>query len=197
MAYLLRQRGWLPLHASVVAMGEQAALFLGSSGEGKSTTAAAFHARGHLVIADDVGAVRVVAGQCLVRPAWSRLRLLDDSRAVVEGLGLGSEFQIDKHSYDLRRGRLQKLFPVRRIYCLEFGQELRTEAIAPLQAVALLSRHSFCRHRKLDLEAMAAHLRDCAQVGSTAALYRLERPRSLSSLSTLVSLVEKEMAADG
>ncbi len=42
MAYLLRQRGCLPLHASGVAIGGQAVLFLGESGAGKSTTAAAF-----------------------------------------------------------------------------------------------------------------------------------------------------------
>src|SRR5438874_2667027 len=39
MAFLLRQRGWLPLHASVVVVNERAILFLAPSGGGKSTTA--------------------------------------------------------------------------------------------------------------------------------------------------------------
>src|SRR5665213_2382780 len=40
MAFLLRQRGWLPLHASGIDIDGQAVLFLGASGSGKSTTAA-------------------------------------------------------------------------------------------------------------------------------------------------------------
>ncbi len=63
MAFLLRQRGWLPLHASVVTVGPQAILFLGPSGAGKSTTAAAFHTRKrHRVISDDIGAMRAGRG---------------------------------------------------------------------------------------------------------------------------------------
>src|SRR3569623_1241995 len=55
MGYLLRQRGYLALHASAIALHGRAARFLGESGAGKSTTAAAFHARrGCQVLADDV-----------------------------------------------------------------------------------------------------------------------------------------------
>jgi hypothetical protein len=193
MAFLLRQRGWLPLHASVVVVNERAILFLGPSGGGKSTTAAAFHARGHMVIADDVGAVRVLNGHSVVRPAWSRIRLLDDSRELLAGLELPSEFHFDKHSYQLSAARAHRLFPVGRIYHLEFGEELRTEALAPLVAVAQLSRQSFTRHRKQGAEAMSIHLRDCASVASVTPVYRLERPRSLNGLSELVGLVEKHV----
>jgi len=197
MAFLLRQRGWLPLHASVVVINGQAILFLGPSGGGKSTTAAAFHARGHLVIADDVGAVRVVNEKCIVGPAWSRLRLPDDSRELVDGLGLHGKFQLDKHSYDLTRGKLRRLFPVHRIYYLVFGREIRTEVVPPVVATTLLSKHSFTRHAKLGNEAMAAHLGDCASVASVTSVYRLERAKSLDTLAGVVSLVEKEASFHG
>jgi hypothetical protein len=95
MAFLLRQRGWLPVHASGVVIDGQCILFLGGSGTGKSTTAAAFHARGHLVVTDDVGPVRVVDGHCVVQPVGSRLRLLDDARAVLKGTYPLPEFQGD------------------------------------------------------------------------------------------------------
>jgi len=195
MAFLLRQRGWLPLHASVVVIGEQAIVFVGPSGEGKSTTAAAFHARGHLVIADDVGAVRVTNGKCLVRPAWSRLRLQEDSREVIDGERLHGQFQLDKHSYDVTRGKLHRLFPVRCIYLLQCGEELRTELLAPVVAATVLSKHSFARHRRLGKEALTLHLRECVATASVTPVYRLERPRAFSALSELVSLVERETAA--
>jgi hypothetical protein len=193
MAFLLRQRGWLPLHASVVVVDGQAVLFLAPSGGGKSTTAAAFHARGHMAVADDIGAVRVVNQQSIVRPAWGRIRLPDDSCELLAGLNLQSEFHFDKHTYRLSATNLRRSFPVNRIYSLEFGEELRTEVLAPLEAVAVLSRHSFARHRILGKEALRIHLRECASVASATGVYRLERPRSLSGLSALAGMVEKSL----
>jgi len=66
MAFLQRQRGWLPLHASTVIVDGKGILFLGDSGAGKSSTAAAFHAHGHTVLGDDLGAVKISGGECFV-----------------------------------------------------------------------------------------------------------------------------------
>jgi hypothetical protein len=199
MAFLLGQRGWLPLHASVVLLrqandGHKAVLFLAASGEGKSTTAAAFHAQGHAVVSDDVGAVRVVNGQCMVRAAWPRLRLFEDSSILLDGMNLPSTFQVDKHRYDLGGGQPPGVSPVARIYDLRVGPGVRTEAIPPLEAVPLLSRHSFTRHPKLAPEALAEHLRDCASVASSTPLFRLERPRVFEVLPALVRMIEEDLA---
>lgn len=118
MAYLLRQRGWLPLHASGVVIGTCGALFLGPSGAGKSTTAAAFHARGHLVIADDVGAVSVAGRNCLVRPASSHIRLLEDARVVLQHMESEHRLHVDKYRFDIGGESLRTPFPLARIYLL-------------------------------------------------------------------------------
>lgn len=65
LAITLYQRGYLVMHASAVAMrdarGEWGALgFLGHSGAGKSTMAAALHARGHRVVSDDIVVVPIL-----------------------------------------------------------------------------------------------------------------------------------------
>jgi hypothetical protein len=55
MAILLQQRGLLVLHASCVAIDDQAIAFLGVSGAGKSTMASAFHyMHGYPLITDDL-----------------------------------------------------------------------------------------------------------------------------------------------
>lgn len=54
---LLRLRGVTCLHASAVAFDDCCAVFVGSEGAGKSTTAAAFAKQGHAVLSDDIVAL--------------------------------------------------------------------------------------------------------------------------------------------
>jgi hypothetical protein len=199
MAYLLRQRGRLPLHASGIELDGQAVLFLGARGSGKSTTAAAFHARGHQVVTDDVGAVRVDdAGQCLLRPAGPRVRLLEDSRAAFDGAEPEGVSHWRKRLFDLtrgvQRGEQPELIQVCRIYALDYGDDIGTERIPPVPAVAALSAHSFIEHGRMNKAALQAHLRDCSSVAAAVPVYRLFRPRSLAALPDLVRWVEIDVA---
>jgi hypothetical protein len=190
MAFLLRQRGWLSLHASGVLVDGKGVLFVGASGVGKSTTAAAFHAQGHRVITDDVGAVRTADGECLVLPAWPRLRLMDDSRKLLAGRERRARFQIDKHTVDLEHPELAGALPVQRIYLLEYGTGLGLIPVPALEAVALLSMNSFIKRRRMTPDALASHLKDCAKVAGTVQVYRLVRPQSMAALPEVVRLVE-------
>ena len=54
LGVLLHQRGLFTLHASAVSVGGAAVAFIGAKHAGKSTMAAALHARGHAMLADDV-----------------------------------------------------------------------------------------------------------------------------------------------
>ena len=54
LAFVLRLRGSVPLHASAVAIDGRALLFVGDSWAGKSSTAAAFSILGYPVLADDI-----------------------------------------------------------------------------------------------------------------------------------------------
>ena len=64
MATLLHQRGYFPLHANSVVLGNGAvAAFSGPSGAGKSTMAALLDREGFRVLGDDLCAIKVDAGQ--------------------------------------------------------------------------------------------------------------------------------------
>jgi hypothetical protein len=194
MAFLLRQRGWLPLHASAIEIQGQAVLFLGASGSGKSTTAAAFYSRGHEVIADDVSAVRVIgSGECQVRVAGPRIRLLDDSRAAFAGTRPKGIFQWRKSLFDLTRGKQQELAQVNRIYVLDFGCAISAERLTPMSAVAILSAHTFAKHWRMTEAALANHLRDCSATAGAVPVYRLFRTRSFAALPDLVRWVETDI----
>jgi len=75
MGFVMLLRGVVCLHASAVAMGDEAIALLGPAGSGKSTTAAAFAERGYRVLAEDVVTLDDQVGQFLVRPAYPCIRL--------------------------------------------------------------------------------------------------------------------------
>jgi hypothetical protein len=193
MAYLLRQRGWLPLHASGVAIEGRAALFLGPSGAGKSTTAAALHLRGHTVITDDVAAVRKSQDACEVLPAGSRVRLLDDSMRLMAGRGREAVIQADKYSLDLGTHALPQSLTVARLYILDFGEAFSTQIVPQLRAAASLSCYSFVKRGILETDALKRHVRDCAQIAESIPVRAIFCRPSFESVPELVRFVEEDM----
>jgi hypothetical protein len=79
IAFVLRLRGLIALHASAVEFDGSAALFLGPPGAGKSTTAAAFSLRGFPVLTDDLAIVTRISSRLHVVPSYPRVRLWDES----------------------------------------------------------------------------------------------------------------------
>jgi hypothetical protein len=195
MAFVFRQRGWLPLHASGVVVNGACALFLGYPRAGKSTTAAAFHRQGHLVVTDDVAPVRIDAqGECILQSAWSSVRLRADAASILEDSGLSGRLQGGKHRYDLRRGSGGDLYPVRCAYTIEFGDHISVEPVDTMRAIPLLSRYCFVRHQAMARDALQSHLRDCSAVAARIPVRKLTRPRALGTLPDLVSFVENDLA---
>lgn len=80
LAALCFQRGVVPLHASGVEIGGGAVLMAGDSGLGKSSLAAALMQQGARLLSDDLCVLdlREPEGP-LIRPAFPRLRLCDDT----------------------------------------------------------------------------------------------------------------------
>lgn len=88
LAFLLRRSGRTLLHGSVVTSAQGAVAFLGHSGAGKSTTAAAMLKQGFATVTDDVITLDPAAGGWGVQPGYAGVRLWQDS---IEGLfGIGA-----------------------------------------------------------------------------------------------------------
>ena len=92
MGFVMLLRGVVCLHASAVAIGDEAIALLGPAGSGKSTTAAAFAERGYGVLAEDVVTLDDRGDQFLVRPGYPCIRLWP---AAVKAL-YGSETHLPK-----------------------------------------------------------------------------------------------------
>jgi hypothetical protein len=85
LAFVLRLRGSVPLHASAVAVDGGALLFVGESWSGKSSTAAAFSTLGHSLISDDLVRIEASRDGFMAYPAHPSLNVWGDSEATLFG----------------------------------------------------------------------------------------------------------------
>jgi hypothetical protein len=131
MGFVMLLRGLVCLHASAVAIDGVAVALLGPAGAGKSTTAAAFSARGYRVLAEDVVTLDDRGDQFLVRPAYPCIRLWPAAVAAL----YGSETSLpkltpnwDKRYLDLTDQFQTEPLPLAAIYHLS---ERRYDPAAP------------------------------------------------------------------
>ena len=85
LGLVLRLRGVVCLHASAIALGCSSIALLGSSGAGKSTTAAGFVKLGFPLLSDDVTALNPDGDRFSVLPGYPRLNLWPDAGGVLYG----------------------------------------------------------------------------------------------------------------
>ncbi len=197
LAHLLWQRGVFTLHASVAGVRGHYVAFVGASGEGKSTTAAAFAAGGQALVCDDVAALvleddsREPTG-VRVLPGFPRLRLYADS---VRGLGEDPgrfapvHALIDKHSKPIAAFAAAPV-ALERLYVLASGEEFALEPLPARIALMEVLRHTYYAHQFAPLYGFQKHLEQAARVVERVPAFRLTRPKDLARLRELVAFVE-------
>jgi len=126
MGFVMLLRGIVCLHASAVAIGNEAIALVGPAGSGKSTTAAAFANRGYGILAEDVVTLDDRQDHFLVRPGYPCIRLWPAS---VKAL-YGSETHLpkltpnwDKCYLELSRGFQTQPLRLAAIYLLGERQD--------------------------------------------------------------------------
>ncbi|GAB4523017.1 MAG: hypothetical protein Tsb0014_00120 [Pleurocapsa sp.] len=197
MAILLYQRRFLVLHGSVIDIDGQAIIFLGNSGDGKSSTAAALHAGGHNLINDDVAPITLEQGRAIVQPGFPQIKM---SRETATALNYDFESLPHIHPKENKRGYRPKYnsvpqpMKVGRIYVLEYGEEFAVESISASLAVKELSRHS--RPTTLYHKGDALHFFQCANLVKQQTIYRLIRPKKIELLPQIVEFIVKDLAKE-
>ncbi len=87
LSYALIKLGIEPLHATVVVIDGSAVGFLGRSGYGKSSLAAAFLNTGHTLLTDDLLVLRKVGNHFSAHPGPPRIKLFPEIAEVFLGNG--------------------------------------------------------------------------------------------------------------
>ncbi|MEX2109524.1 MAG: hypothetical protein WD802_02855 [Gemmatimonadaceae bacterium] len=193
LAALLEQRGYLVLHASGAMFDDGAVAFLGASGWGKSTLAAALHARGHAIVADDFVALTVGDPGVVVQPGYAQLRLLpQDATRFGYSLDSAPAPSAEKTRYPAVNGFPTMPQQLRRIYVLGEGTCQQIEEIDPQNALIELIRHTYTA-RLLDSRRSASNFSQCAGVAAKVPIRRLRAGRELSALPEVAALVERDV----
>lgn len=168
----LALRGTWSLHASAATFGGNTIVFLGESGQGKSTLAAylSAHANWRLV-ADDILPVKVDLERVQVLPHFPQLKLRADAQP---GTGLPEQLPLDKVCVLAPAG-------------MEAAPQL--QRLASRLAIQMLLRHT-AGTRMLTPEMLGKHLEFCSQVANQIPMYRLTYPHRKDMLPWVRELLE-------
>ena len=188
----LSRAGLLVFHASAVEIDGEAVAFLGESGRGKSTLAAAFATRGSRFLSDDGLLVDCREDGFWILPNHPSIRLWDDSREALIPAGRAAARANAKER--LRGGEhLAFCGEPRRLRALYFLGEGMVPALSfgPMsgqEMVMGLLHHAFLLDPE-DRSPLADHFERTAALARAVAGWRLDFPNDLQGLGAITRAI--------
>ena len=196
---LCHQRGITPLHASVIEVANGYVAFVGPSGVGKSTMAAALKARGRQVVADDVCFLRLgPSGNVKTWPGINRLRLWGDSLEALDQRGPGVQRETrgsDKFLLPLAPRPHLEPSRLRRVYQLHAGAECANCMIPLLGAAAIeaLIQNVYRLNLAEQMGLKSSTFVTCAALAREVSLFRFSRRMGFDALGDGVDFLQDHM----
>lgn len=195
LALLLRQRGLLTLHASVLHKDGCAIAFLGDSGWGKSTLAEYFSQNGYEVLSDDVGALRISSEEISVVPGNSLVKLR--GRAVKSLLPKNalSSRKLDGRIHLSKPVSASTEVPLSRLYILqpEFSETVRLQPLRPQELIMSLMRHTHGTHLLTRPDYQKTLLHQCSEVSRRIPTFILHRKQGIEFMGSILEKVEANL----
>lgn len=188
---MMGQQGKLVFHASAVTLGNRAVAFLGESGRGKSTLAAAFATAGYRFLTDDGLILELAGGAYQVLPSHPSIRLREDSRGAL----LDADIENTAGAIHALKERVpaqallpncDKAQPLLAAYFLGDGTSpvMTVEHIRGTEALVAWVKHAFV----LDIDDqgwLAEHFKGIIQLSDMIPCYHLDYPRRFGDLDRL------------
>jgi hypothetical protein len=196
LGILMHQRGQLAFHASAVQVGESAVLFMGPTGAGKSTMAAALGQLKYAVVSDDLCAVTMLAdGRAAIVPDGRQLKLWNHA---VEGLGIAAHRgqkvrqQLEKY-YMASDATPQRSLPIAAIYVLHEARAGDTPGIEGyniVDAALALRRNIYRGYLVPHFGLQAQYFQTVSAIASKTKVCGIKRPLGFDHLHTVVDWLE-------
>jgi HPr Serine kinase C-terminal domain len=197
---LCHQRGTTPLHGSAIDIADGCVAFVGESGAGKSTMAAALASRGHQVISDDLCVLEASEQGVRVWPGLNRLRLWEDALAALDYDQPGIERELrglNKYlvpTQPIRNPRTPRR--LQRVYQLAAATDGDPTTITRLQGAASLEVLMQNVYRVAMAERMGRKANlfvTCAVAAREVPVYRVSRPLGFRILPDVLNVLEEHL----
>ncbi|MET1254967.1 hypothetical protein [Aliikangiella maris] len=196
LGIIMHQRGSLVLHANAIQVEDGCIIFMGKSGQGKSTLAAGFLQAGCSILTDDL---TVINHNMQVEPAIPQLKLWDDS---IKRLGIKQEngkrinLHQTKFNFSLSTGFCKQALPIRAIYELNVHQEntFKFERIFGMKKFIPLRCHTYRKFYLAGLGLTKQHLKLCANLAAQVNITRLSRPAKPFMLNEMIQAIKQDLA---
>ncbi|WP_424016466.1 hypothetical protein ACOZ4N_11215 [Halorientalis pallida] len=192
LGVVCHQRGDLVLHGSAVGVDGDAVVFLGSSGTGKSTMAAACYGAGYRLLDDDVVVLRFTDGEPTISPGVPQLKL-DPETAATLGIDTVSDGGIDAFDGKVfhRTGADDPVgaSPLKRCYILTDGDSVAIEPVPARRQLIELVLATYTAGLLSETDATSRNFEACSAVLERATVERLVRPVDHDALPDAVEAV--------
>jgi len=194
-AIFLHKRGKLVLHANAINMFGSAVVFLGGSGEGKSTTSLIFNKKGYNLLCDDVLSIGVNNDSHLVYSGFPRIKILPDIiKNLNEDVNLIPQVTNNskKFSYYVRDNFHVSSLPLRSIYLIERSHETKIENFGLQESLIELIKSSYC-YKLFNSFELNENLKQCTEILNKVKLKRLYIKNSIDDLESVVKIIEQDV----
>ncbi|MBP6410699.1 MAG: serine kinase [Pseudarcicella sp.] len=191
IGFALKQRNIYLLHGSAVQINNEAHVFVGVPGAGKSTTATAFWKKGYSILSDDMVLITNVNQFTFVIPSFSQFKIWNKT---IEGLKLDSN-------------NLSPSFEGGDKYLLQQDVETFPKELIKLKSINILLKHNsskkdgeiksifapteLIKHYPLPYELLKGdnlknHFSQSMKIASTTKVYQKKRPKDFNALNTYI-----------
>ena len=205
MSSLLRLRGTICLHASVVSLEDKAIAFAGRKGAGKSTTVAALAQRGAALLTDDIAAINVERERFVVHPGAMDIRLLQSSVGALYGTegsvsqpGIDGKVRVRLSADAGPFGRFaSRAMPLAAVYLfaddLSSGTQPSISMVPPRERYMALFQHLYGFWLDKDLT-HGADFKKLSLLANSVPVYRIHRRRELDELPMMCDAVIENLS---
>ncbi len=192
-ALLFTQRGYVPLHGSVIDYKGKCCIISGASGSGKSSTAFELLKRGAIFVADDIGMVD--SENMTVNPGFPVQRLCADQ---VERLGFDKNEltylgetkdkyarRLEPEEFIYEKQPLKAMFRIKR----HDGDELVCEEVIGAERLKIITDNVFCYFFISDMKMKPESMIKYMQIASKLRVFSVTRPRNRNTLDEVVDYI--------
>ena len=202
LSYALVAQGFEPIHATAVVVDGEAVVFLGDSGFGKSTLAAAFISAGYQLLTDDLLILRKDGVRLLAYPGPPRIKLFPrTARRFLGRAANGVRMNRDTEKLILpldRQCSCSTPVPVKAIFALAPPREVfrkqsvRLKLLSPREAFFELVKNTF-NYRITDVLRLQRQFFEASRLASLAPMRKLWIARNLSELPSARETILTEL----